>query len=204
MLGFVANQPRSRPEIADHLGLKSRSGHLYKAIDHLRNLDLVELTIPDKPQSRNQKLRITEAGRRFGLSRSHREIAGRPGTDGRRRVLRSRSRPETVASPGVLGEPCSESERHQNAPELFLATSAGKPPRKASDRIRPRGRYGAVEDAVVHQGGVALVGQPQVSVRSLLETSGLTTFHALNSVMALLRVQGGHESEAEHRQPNHS
>ena len=61
-----------------------------------------------------------------------------------------------------------------------------------------------VEDAVVHQGGVALVGQPQVSVRSLLETSGLTTFHALNSVMALLRVQGGHESEAERRQPNHS
>jgi len=63
VLAFVGKQPRSRPEIAGHLGLKSRSGHLYKAIDHLRNLGLVELTIPDKPQSKNQKMRITESGR---------------------------------------------------------------------------------------------------------------------------------------------
>ena len=63
MLRFVAAQPKSRPEIADHLGLRSRSGHLYKAIDHLRNLGFVELTVPDKPQSRNQKMRITDAGR---------------------------------------------------------------------------------------------------------------------------------------------
>lgn len=39
----------------------SRSGHLYKSID-LRSLDFIELTIPDKPQSRNQKMRITEEG----------------------------------------------------------------------------------------------------------------------------------------------
>ena len=63
VLGFVESQPRSRPEIAEHLGLKSRSGHFYKAIDHLRNLGLLELTIPDKPQSKNQKMRITESGR---------------------------------------------------------------------------------------------------------------------------------------------
>ena len=31
----------------------------------------------------------------------------------------------TVVSPGVLGEPCSESERHRNAPELYLALTAG-------------------------------------------------------------------------------
>jgi len=63
VLNFLSSLPQSRPEIAAYLGLKSRSGHLYKAISHLRNLELIELTIPGKPQSRNQKMRITELGR---------------------------------------------------------------------------------------------------------------------------------------------
>jgi ATP-dependent DNA helicase RecG len=62
VLRFVADQPRSRSEIAHHLGLKSRSGYLYKAIDHLRNLGFAALTISDKPQSKNQKLRVTDRG----------------------------------------------------------------------------------------------------------------------------------------------
>ena len=62
VLRFLEGEPRSRPEIADHLGLNSRSGNFYKAIDRLRNLGFVELTIPDKPQSKNQKMRITGAG----------------------------------------------------------------------------------------------------------------------------------------------
>lgn len=62
ILTFVADQPRGRAAIADHLGLKGRSGHLYKSINHLRNLGFIELTIPDKPQSRNQKMRISERG----------------------------------------------------------------------------------------------------------------------------------------------
>ena len=61
-VSLVAAQPRNRPEIADHLDLKSRSGHLFKAIDHLRKLRSIELTIPNKPQSENQKMRITEKG----------------------------------------------------------------------------------------------------------------------------------------------
>ena len=63
ILRFVDAQPRNRPDIAAHLGLRSRSGHLYKAIDHLRNLGFVEFTIPEKPQSRNQRLRTTGKGR---------------------------------------------------------------------------------------------------------------------------------------------
>jgi ATP-dependent DNA helicase RecG len=62
VLQFLERDPRSRPDIADQLGLKSRSGNLYKAIDHLRTLGFVELTIPDKPQSKNQKMRITPNG----------------------------------------------------------------------------------------------------------------------------------------------
>jgi ATP-dependent DNA helicase RecG len=65
VLAFVESEPRSRPEIAAHLGLKSRSGHLYKAIGHLRNLRFIELTIPDKPQSKNQRMRITATGRKW-------------------------------------------------------------------------------------------------------------------------------------------
>ena len=71
VLRFVEVEPKSRPEIADHLGIKSRSGHLYKAIDHLRNLGFVELTIPDKPQSKNQKMRITGKGQAWIVSHPH-------------------------------------------------------------------------------------------------------------------------------------
>jgi hypothetical protein len=46
------------------LGMKSgRSGHLTKAIERLRSLELVEMTIPDQPRSKQQRLRITEHGR---------------------------------------------------------------------------------------------------------------------------------------------
>jgi len=38
-----------------------------------------------------------------------------------------------------------------------------------------------VEDAAVHQGVVALAGPPQVSVASLLETTGLTAFQRLDN-----------------------
>lgn len=62
VLRFLEGDPRNRPDIAGHLGLMSRSGHLYKAIDHLRTLGFIELTIPDKPQSKNQKMRITPNG----------------------------------------------------------------------------------------------------------------------------------------------
>jgi ATP-dependent DNA helicase RecG len=70
ILGFVSSQPRSRPALAEHLGFKSRSGHLYKSIDHLRSLGFIELTIPDKPQSRNQKMRITERGKAWLAKRA--------------------------------------------------------------------------------------------------------------------------------------
>lgn len=63
VLTFISDEPRGRPDIAKHLGLKSRSGHLYKAISHLRNRGFLEFTIPDKPQSKNQKMRITDTGR---------------------------------------------------------------------------------------------------------------------------------------------
>jgi ATP-dependent DNA helicase RecG len=64
ILALIKSNPPSRLKMADMLGMKSkRTGHLTKAMDRLRKLGLAELTIPDKPQSKNQKLRITEKGR---------------------------------------------------------------------------------------------------------------------------------------------
>ncbi|MEX1028000.1 MAG: RNA-binding domain-containing protein [Candidatus Paceibacterota bacterium] len=63
VLWFLRNEPQSRAAIAEYLGLKSRSGHLYRSIDHLRGVGLAELTIPDKPQSKHQKMRITDEGK---------------------------------------------------------------------------------------------------------------------------------------------
>jgi ATP-dependent DNA helicase RecG len=64
LLAAMAAGPKSRAEMAAALGMKTRrSGHLSRVTERLRRLGLAEFTIPDKPQSRNQKMRITEAGR---------------------------------------------------------------------------------------------------------------------------------------------
>ncbi len=62
ILRFVAQQARSKPEIAEHLGMGRKSGSLYRALLALREGDFIEFTLPDKPQSRNQQYRITRKG----------------------------------------------------------------------------------------------------------------------------------------------
>jgi ATP-dependent DNA helicase RecG len=79
VLRFVADHSRNRREIGEHLGIKSRSGHFYKVIDSLRNLGLIELTIPDKPQSKNQRMRITRQGRAWlGSQNQQQRTASEP------------------------------------------------------------------------------------------------------------------------------
>ena len=48
----------------------SRAGHLKRAIGHLRELELAELTVPGKPQSRKQKIRLTAKGQKWFASKS--------------------------------------------------------------------------------------------------------------------------------------
>ncbi len=63
ILVFLARKPKSRAEIAEMLGMSSsRSGYLSRAIQQLRDAGLAELTIPEKPQSRNQRLGLTDKG----------------------------------------------------------------------------------------------------------------------------------------------
>lgn len=65
ILWFLQDEPQDRAAIAEHLGLKGRSGHLYRSIDHLRGAGPIVRAIPDKPQSRHQKMRIIDEGTRW-------------------------------------------------------------------------------------------------------------------------------------------
>jgi hypothetical protein len=62
ILKACALQPLSSREIATVLGHKQLSGNMRKALPRLKNTGLLEYTIPDKPNSRLQKYRLTTKG----------------------------------------------------------------------------------------------------------------------------------------------
>jgi ATP-dependent DNA helicase RecG len=47
------------------LGYRTITGNVRKALHRLQELGLVALTIPEKPQSKHQKRRLTEQGKKI-------------------------------------------------------------------------------------------------------------------------------------------
>lgn len=64
LLELISKKPMKSSEIAESIGYKMVTGSLRKRLEQLESLGLVDLTIPEKPSSRNQQRRITEKGLR--------------------------------------------------------------------------------------------------------------------------------------------
>lgn len=59
---LLSEAEAGKAELAKRLGHKSVSGELNKQIKRLLALDFVGMTLPDKPNSRLQKYRLTKSG----------------------------------------------------------------------------------------------------------------------------------------------
>jgi len=59
---LLKDAPLSKSEISVHLGQKGVSGQLNNVIRQLLTEEQIKLTIPDKPNSRLQKYRLTKKG----------------------------------------------------------------------------------------------------------------------------------------------
>ena len=64
-MAALSAKPLSRSQIAEALGHEAVSGAANRAIKVLFTKRLIEYTIPEKPQSRLQKYRLTETSRRL-------------------------------------------------------------------------------------------------------------------------------------------
>jgi ATP-dependent DNA helicase RecG len=62
VLEFVADNPKPKAEIAEELGLSPRGRAIHRILEALVTKSLLEMTIPDKPNSRNQRYKITPLG----------------------------------------------------------------------------------------------------------------------------------------------
>lgn len=63
VLSALLTSPLSTNEMARALGMKSKTGALKRTVGVLLAQKLIEYTIPDKPNSRLQKYRLTDKGR---------------------------------------------------------------------------------------------------------------------------------------------
>ena len=62
--------PRRAPDLVKSLGYTSRTGNFKRGLNRLIHMELLELIIPDRPRSKNQKYILTDKGKAW-LVASH-------------------------------------------------------------------------------------------------------------------------------------
>ena len=65
LLELCSGQPRTTNELLQGLGYEIRTGNFKRALGRMLNTGSLEMTIPDKPRSKNQRYRLTDQGRRW-------------------------------------------------------------------------------------------------------------------------------------------
>jgi len=65
ILQALGKRPFSENELTEILGLRSKTGAFKRAIKELMDRKFIEYTIPDKPNSRLQKYRLTDEGKQL-------------------------------------------------------------------------------------------------------------------------------------------
>ena len=71
IIDVLKQGPKSTAQISAELGHSGRSGAVKIALTHLEAIGLIELTIPDKPRSRNQTRRLTASGKAWITNHSN-------------------------------------------------------------------------------------------------------------------------------------
>jgi ATP-dependent DNA helicase RecG len=65
LLSMLKDGDKSIVEMMKQLGLKDRLNFNDRYLQPALSADLVEMTIPDKPKSKNQRYRLTEKGKNY-------------------------------------------------------------------------------------------------------------------------------------------
>ncbi len=63
LLALSAGKPQTTNELLQGHGYRSRTGNFKRALSNLLDQGYLEMTLPDKPRSKNQCYRLSEAGR---------------------------------------------------------------------------------------------------------------------------------------------
>jgi len=78
ILFALAAEPKNSSQLASELGYSARTRNVRDALAKLIETGFVVLTIPDKPRSKNQKMRITDKGKARLASQPEEREHGRP------------------------------------------------------------------------------------------------------------------------------
>lgn len=65
VLHALQSKPLGKAKIAKKLGMRQVTGQLNEQVRALLGQGLIDMTLPDKPTSRLQQYRLTEAGRQW-------------------------------------------------------------------------------------------------------------------------------------------